>query len=154
MNTSSSTHLTDGLRQDTYSYDASNSSGSDTRVPFPPGFTMIAGNPYQRLVNKSDPAYACFQFQCMRASGNSPYSVDMRDFQREGLNCDETFRATIDFPACWDGVVDTENLADSVSNLHILRFSADLRQYSPTSPMLPKASLTDTRFAPSLILMP
>jgi len=96
--------------QNTNSYDANNKAGSDTRVPFPEGLTMLAGNAMARSVNLSDPASSAAIFQCVRSDGNSPYSHDFRDFQRAGVNCDLSLRSTVDFPSCWDGVADNSDL--------------------------------------------
>jgi hypothetical protein len=90
---------------DTMSYSATNKSGVDQRVAFPEGLVMLAGDMYKR--NASNAVTA---FQCQRASGNSPYSPDMRDFQKSGLNCDQSLRATINMPSCWDGVADNTDL--------------------------------------------
>jgi len=86
----------------TYSYDANNASGSDTRVAFPEGLVMLAGDMYQRKINGSDPTSTAGVYQCQRNSGNSPYSHDIRDFQKSGMNCDASLRATIDFPCKLD----------------------------------------------------
>jgi len=100
----------------TFSYDANNAAGSNTRVAFPAGLTMLAGNMYQRSVNSSDPFSTAAIFQCLRSSGNSPYSHDMRDFQKDGLgNCDQSLRTTISFPSCWDGKTQA-NTTDFVGN--------------------------------------
>lgn len=95
---------------DTFSYDANNASGSDTRVAFPEGLTILAGDMYQREINASDPKSTAGVYQCQRSSGDSPYSHDIRDFQKSGTNCDASLRATIDFPSCWDGVEDNSDL--------------------------------------------
>ena len=99
----------------TFSYDPNNAAGSNTRVAFPEGLTMLAGNMYQRSINASNPSSTAGLFQCQRSSGNSPYSHDMRDFQKDGFgNCDQSLRTTIDFPSCWDGV-NQANSSDYVS---------------------------------------
>lgn len=97
----------------TFSYDANNASGSDTRVAFPEGLVMLAGDMYQRKINASDPKSTAGVYQCQRSSGDSPYSHDIRDFQKSGKNCDASLRATIDFPSCWDGVADNSDLVSA-----------------------------------------
>lgn len=91
----------------TYSYDPNNlEAGSPHRYPFPEGLTMLVGNVLQRSINYSDPNSYASIFQCMRsASGNpgSRYSYDIRDFQKEGWNCDADLRATTTFPSCFNG---------------------------------------------------
>jgi hypothetical protein len=106
---------------DTFSYSATNTSGSDTRVAFPEGLVMLAGDMYKR--NATD---SVATFQCQRASGDSPYSSDMRDFQKAGQNCDQSLRATIDMPSCWDGVADNADLVRTSSSLVLLTTSRAL----------------------------
>lgn len=93
----------------TFSYDANNASGSSQRYAFPPGLTMLAGNMFSRQVNNSDPSTYAAVFQCQRSSGDSPYSHDFRDFQKQGQQCDNSLRVTVDFPSCWDGVADNSD---------------------------------------------
>lgn len=92
------------------SYDPNNAQGSTQRYAFPAGLVMLAGNMYQRSVNYSDPFSTAAIFQCQRNEGDSPYSHDYRDFQKSGVNCDGELRATVDFPSCWDGVVNNYDL--------------------------------------------
>lgn len=97
----------------TKSYDPSNSSGSLQHYPFPEGLTMLAGDLYQQTINESDPTSTASVFQCQRnPPEDSPYSHDMRDFQRSGIKCDNSLRATTRFPSCSDGVA---NNSDFVS---------------------------------------
>ena len=98
--------------QTTQSYDAINVTyGSNKRYPFPENFKMLAGNMMQRTINYSDPASTATEFQCQmsNAPGGGPYSKDMRDFQRQGLICDNELRATVTFPSCWDGETDNSD---------------------------------------------
>lgn len=86
------------------SYDPNSSNGIDNRTAFPEGLEMVAGNMYSRYTNWSDPTTYAAEFQCQRSDLDSPYSKDMRDFQKSGQNCDDSLRMTVDFPSCWDGV--------------------------------------------------
>lgn len=99
----------------TYSYDANNPAGSSKRYPFPKGLTMLAGDMMQRQINDSDQASTASLFNCQLKAGNGPYSHDIRDFQRDGMLCDDSLRGTTRFPSCWDG--DADN-ADLVSFFH------------------------------------
>lgn len=94
---------------DTFSYDANNASGSSKRYAFPPGLTMLAGDMYSRQINWTDVSTYAAIFQCQRSSGDSPDSHDYRDFQRQGQQCDDALRVTVDFPSCWDGVADNSD---------------------------------------------
>lgn len=110
----------------TYSYDASNPKGSSKRYPFPEGLTMLAGDLFQRSINHSDPVSTASNFQCQRASGGSPYSHDIRDFQRSGANCDQLLRGTTTFPSCWDGVADnSDRVSVSKSESRLRRLFAN-----------------------------
>jgi len=98
--------------QTTQSYNANNvTCGSNKRYPFPENFKMLAGNMMQRTINYSDPASTATEFQCQMSNApyGGPYSKDMRDFQRQGLICDNELRATVTFPSCWDGETDNSD---------------------------------------------
>lgn len=76
----------------------------------------MAGDMYSRGLNYSNPFTTAVAFQCMRKSGDSPYSSDMRTFQKAGANCDQSLRATIAFPSCWNGqAVTSANGQDHVA---------------------------------------
>eukprot|EP00026_Physarum_polycephalum_P011481 Phypoly_transcript_11711.p1 GENE.Phypoly_transcript_11711~~Phypoly_transcript_11711.p1 ORF type:complete len:289 (+),score=38.01 Phypoly_transcript_11711:243-1109(+) len=66
-------------------------------LAFPYGFRMLAGNPYRRTQNESDPADRAIDIMCMWSSGS---------FEAPGFPtrpCDQ-IRAQVYFPSCWDGV--------------------------------------------------
>jgi len=94
----------------TNSYDPKNKSGADIRYAFPLGMKILGGNMHSRYQNSSDPFTLATQFQCENLEGESPYSPDMRDFQKAGMKCTGDLRATINLPSCWDGNPDNEDL--------------------------------------------
>jgi hypothetical protein len=72
-------------------------SGTNFSVPkaFPDGFRMVAGDPFRRTQNNSDPAQRAPHVSCIDNGGN------WYGFPK--VHCD-TMRWEVYFPSCWDGV--------------------------------------------------
>ncbi|OWZ26639.1 hypothetical protein C356_06876 [Cryptococcus neoformans c45] len=67
--------------------------------PFPDNYNIIAGNPYRRAINTSDPTHTSKWFQCYRGGGN-----DLRSYGFPKSPCSGGLVQAIQFPSCWDGV--------------------------------------------------
>jgi len=66
---------------------------------FPPGFRMLAGDPFQRNETGANAAPGkAVSFVCLDYSGVSTQSLAMPN-----INCPDGLRAQVYFPSCWDG---------------------------------------------------
>ncbi|EIW67152.1 hypothetical protein TREMEDRAFT_65020 [Tremella mesenterica DSM 1558] len=64
---------------------------------FPPGFRMLAGNPWTTTFNESDPAQQAVRFACLGVPGPETNMFPPQ-------SCPGDLRAEVYFPHCWDGV--------------------------------------------------
>ena len=74
--------------------------GNNTISAFPEGFRMLAGNPYNRVVDSTNTTQQAVNFACLDYSGATKYP--------EGeilptVRCPDGVRAQVYFPQCWDG---------------------------------------------------
>lgn len=74
--------------------------------PFPPGFSMISGNPVLRHYDTTDLTYENVRpiadrvsFRCINEANNIPETHYIND-----TNCVNGWRAQLNFQSCWDGV--------------------------------------------------
>jgi len=79
--------------------------GGATKIPmaFPDGFRMVAGDPFRRTQNNSDPAQRAVHLVCLtfNEDGLLKQVGDGPGFP--ATRCDK-LRAEVYFPSCWDGV--------------------------------------------------
>jgi len=66
---------------------------------FPPGFRMIAGNPYRRSYNKSHVPDTAISFACLAAEP----SKETPGFPEPTQKCINGLRMQVYFPQCWNG---------------------------------------------------
>ncbi|ODO08406.1 hypothetical protein L198_00135 [Cryptococcus wingfieldii CBS 7118] len=71
----------------------------ETIYPFPDNYNIVAGNPYRRSVNESDPNHTALWYQCYRGDGN-----DLKSWGFPKSACSGGLVQGIQFPSCWDGV--------------------------------------------------
>ncbi|ODN72817.1 hypothetical protein L202_08250 [Cryptococcus amylolentus CBS 6039] len=71
----------------------------ETIYPFPDNYNIVAGDPYRRYVNESDPNHTAFWYQCYRGDGN-----DLKSWGFPKSACSGGLVQGIQFPSCWDGV--------------------------------------------------
>jgi len=88
-----------------------------TKIPmaFPDGFRMVAGDPFRRTQNNSDPAQRAVHMVCLTPGddGNLKSIQDGPGFPTTRCH---TIRAEVYFPSCWDGKnLDTPNHKDHVA---------------------------------------
>jgi len=68
-------------------------------LPFPEGFRMVAGDPFQRnQTNKMAAPGQAVSFVCLDYDGVSSQTPYMPN-----KNCPDGLRAQVFFPSCWDG---------------------------------------------------
>lgn len=76
-------------------------SGNQTKPdyqPFPPGFRMVAGDPFRRSFNGTVEDYAV-SYACL---SNIP-TAEMNRFPTDKYFCNNGLRAQVFFPMCWNG---------------------------------------------------
>jgi hypothetical protein len=92
-------------------YEQRYSAGEKNVTAFPPGFRMLAGNPFQRNETNAmaAPGHAV-SFVCLDYSGgsNQTLSIPLK-------NCPDGLRAQVYFPSCWDGI--HNDTADHASHM-------------------------------------
>jgi hypothetical protein len=66
-------------------------------LAFPPGFRMVAGNPFLRSFNSSSLEAAAITYNCLGT--NNPQTNGFPNY-----NCPGGLRTQVFFPSCWDGV--------------------------------------------------
>jgi hypothetical protein len=66
-------------------------------LAFPPGFRMVAGNPFLRSFNSSSLEAAAITYNCLGTS--NPQTNGFPNY-----NCPGGLRTQVFFPSCWDGV--------------------------------------------------
>lgn len=72
---------------------------NSTILAYPPGFRMVAGNPFLRSYSGSY-AQQAISFACLNYNGPEPAEThDLPNY-----NCPNGVRAQVYFPSCWDGV--------------------------------------------------
>ena len=74
--------------------------GNTTITAFPEGFRMLAGSPFNKIVDLKNTTEEAITFVCLDYSGKTNYP--------EGqilptVNCPDGVRAQVYFPQCWDG---------------------------------------------------
>lgn len=65
-------------------------------LAFPPGFRMVAGNPYLRSYNSSSLAQQAITYVCLGTS--NPQTNGFPNYK-----CPNGLRSQVFFPSCWDG---------------------------------------------------
>ncbi|PVF92304.1 WSC-domain-containing protein [Serendipita vermifera] len=67
--------------------------------PFPPGFQMLAGDPFLRSYDANSLKQQAVSFVCLNYAGQSPQTPGIPN-----TNCPNGLRSQLFFPSCWDGV--------------------------------------------------
>jgi len=86
------------LRACDYAPDIKNCQNSKIPMAFPDGFRMVAGDPFRRTQNDSDPAQRAVHMVCLTAGGKT--LAQGPGFPKQ--HCLQ-LRAEVYFPSCWDG---------------------------------------------------
>lgn len=72
--------------------------GNDPMVAFPPGFRMIAGNPFLRSFDASSLAQQAISHKCIDYNVDHPQTPHFPD-----IDCPDGLRTQVTFPSCWNG---------------------------------------------------
>jgi len=83
-----------------------NPSPEGTKIPmaFPDGFRMVAGDPFRRTQNNSDPAQRAVHMVCLKKANSGDSLKEVADGPGFPAEMCDKFRAEVYFPSCWDGV--------------------------------------------------
>jgi hypothetical protein len=85
------------LRACDYAPGLKNCKGSKIPMAFPDGFRMVAGDPFRRTQNDSDPAQRAVHMVCLTAGKTLSQGPGFPKTHCQNL------RAEVYFPSCWDG---------------------------------------------------